>query len=123
MPKRPLSWYVNKYGEIPKGKVFLQYEGEGSDVSVLDDAPVWRVPPKVAIVAAPTGAFFDRGQNENQLYSTAEILEDIQSSALTPGHARSTSKCGTSRPERPRATSSSIARSFFPCASGSATAL
>ncbi|MCW2672646.1 MAG: 3-keto-5-aminohexanoate cleavage protein [Frankiales bacterium] len=47
-----------------------------------DIAPKWELPPKLAISAAITGAFFTRAQNPSQPITPQEIYEEARASVL-----------------------------------------
>lgn len=72
MPKIDFS----KYKDVPT--IFFQPFSE-TIVETISH-PAWEVPDKVGIIVAPTGAFYSKEQNPNQLYDVDEIIrESIES--------------------------------------------
>lgn len=67
-----MSQYSTKYPGVSQPIVHLFGE-KFVDLTSLEK---WGVPDKIVVKAAVTGAIFDREQNPNQPYSTAEILEE-----------------------------------------------
>lgn len=63
---------LSPYRDIPLGGI----QPFGSTIMDLSSQDPWSVPDKVAIIAAPTGAFFTRTQNPHQPYTPEEILKE-----------------------------------------------
>jgi 3-keto-5-aminohexanoate cleavage enzyme len=63
---------LSRYKDIPLGGLRLF----GSTIMDLSSQSPWSVPDKVAIIVAPTGAFFTRQQNPYQPYTAGEILQE-----------------------------------------------
>ena len=53
-------------GFQPFGKVIMDY----------GQHPKWKIPPKIGIIVAPTGAFVTRSQNPHQPYTADEIIKE-----------------------------------------------
>jgi 3-keto-5-aminohexanoate cleavage enzyme len=63
---------LSRYKDIPLGGIQLF----GSTIMDLSSQSPWLVPDKVAVIVAPTGAFFTRQQNPYQPYTPEEILQE-----------------------------------------------
>ena len=63
---------ISKYKDVPTIG-FVPFSEIIMDLS--DHAP-WEIPAKVAIIVAPTGAFFSKQQNPNQPYHVDEIIKE-----------------------------------------------
>jgi 3-keto-5-aminohexanoate cleavage enzyme len=66
---KQIDW--SRYKDCPP--IYFQQFGKLT-MDLADHIP-WSVPKKVAIVVAPTGAFFYRSQNPNQPYSVDDIIQ------------------------------------------------
>ncbi len=62
----------SKYRDIPTFGVHLF----GEKLLDLSQHPKWDIPNKIAITAAPTGAFFTKQQNPYQPYDADEIIKE-----------------------------------------------
>lgn len=67
MEKVDLAHYKDlpTIGFIPFGKVIMD----------ISQHPRWEIPPKVAIILAPTGAFLTKEQNPHQPIAVDEIIK------------------------------------------------
>ena len=63
---------LDRFKEIPLGGL----QPFGKMIMDISSQEPWRIPDKVAIIAAPTGAFFNRQQNPNQPYTADEIIQE-----------------------------------------------
>lgn len=63
---------LSRYKDIPLGGLQLF----GPAIMDLSSQNRWEVPDKIAIIAAPTGAFFMRQQNPHQPYTPQEIIQE-----------------------------------------------
>ena len=66
----------SKYKDVPT--IYLQPFSETIAETISHSA--WEVPDKLAIIVAPTGAFYSKEQNPHQPYDVDEIIrESIES--------------------------------------------
>jgi 3-keto-5-aminohexanoate cleavage enzyme len=61
-----------KYKDIPT----ISFQPFSNVIMDLSPHPKWEIPDKVAVIAAPTGAFFTRQQNPYQPYTPDEITKE-----------------------------------------------
>ena len=64
---------ISKYKDLPT----IGFQPFGEVVMDFSQHPRWEIPPKIAIILAPTGAFVTRDQNPNQPYTADEIIKEI----------------------------------------------
>jgi 3-keto-5-aminohexanoate cleavage enzyme len=62
----------SKYKNLPT----IFFKPFGDMVVDLRDHSLWEVPDKIAIIVAPTGAFFTKEQNPHQPYSVDDIIKE-----------------------------------------------
>jgi 3-keto-5-aminohexanoate cleavage enzyme len=62
----------SKYKDVPT----IGFQPFGKIVMDLSDHLPWEIPSEVAIIAAPTGAFFTKQQNPSQPYSADETIKE-----------------------------------------------
>jgi 3-keto-5-aminohexanoate cleavage enzyme len=63
---------LSKYKDLPT----IGFQPFGDVVINFREHPKWKIPRKIAVVLAPTGAFVTRDQNPNQPYTTDEIIRE-----------------------------------------------
>lgn len=63
---------MSKYKDIPR----IGFQPFGDVICETTSHTAWDAPKKVAIVAAPTGAFYSKQQNPYQPYTVEEILKE-----------------------------------------------
>lgn len=63
---------LSRYKDIPLGGL----QPFGSTIMDLSSQNAWLIPDKIAIILAPTGAFFTRQQNPYQPYTAEEIIQE-----------------------------------------------
>ena len=62
----------SQYKDVP----VIGFQPFGQAIMDVTSHPLWDIPAKVGIVAAPTGAFITKEQNPNQPYTVDEILAE-----------------------------------------------
>jgi hypothetical protein len=63
---------ISKFKDLPT----IGFQPFGDVVINFREHTKWRIPRKIAIILAPTGAFVTRDQNPYQPYTTDEIIKE-----------------------------------------------